>query len=111
MRRSSALGRDEALTRCERGLLRKPLQRGTVLDSGRAPREALRDEAPEISGFLGRGKFVSVSARTGNDIVGFVCDWNESGVLIDVRDGSGDATGYELLPWSSIERVSVEDAS
>jgi hypothetical protein len=71
----------------------------------------MRDEAPEIPGYLGRGNFVSVSARTGNDIAGFVCDWNEMGVLIDVRDQGGDATGYELLPWSSIERISVEDAS
>lgn len=71
----------------------------------------MRGEAPEIPGYLGRGNFVSVSARTGNDIAGFVCDWNEMGVLIDVRDQGGDATGYELLPWSSIERISVEDAS
>lgn len=76
---------------------------------GRAPREEIRTEAPEIPGFLGRGNFVSVSARTGNDISGFVCDWNETGLLIDVRDQGGDATGYELLPWSSVERVIVED--
>jgi hypothetical protein len=79
------------------------------LSSGRQPRHDLRSEAPDLGVFLERGKFVSVQARTGNDIMGFVCDWSEVGVLIDVRDQSGDATGYELLPWSSIERVSVED--
>jgi hypothetical protein len=46
-----------------------------------------------------------VSARTGNDLEGYVCDQNESGVLLDVRDSSGEATTYDFLPWSSIERV------
>ena len=68
----------------------------------------MREEAPEIPGFLGRGSFVSVSARTGNDLAGYVCDRDGSGLLLDVRDASGDATGYEFLPWSSIERVSAE---
>jgi hypothetical protein len=79
------------------------------LSSGREPRPDLRSGAPDLGAFLQRGKFVSVMARTGNDIMGFVCDWSEVGVLIDARDQSGDATGYELLPWSSIERVSVDD--
>ena len=38
---------------------------------------------------------------------GYVCDRNESGLLLDARDPSGDPTGYEFLPWSSIERVSA----
>ncbi len=69
--------------------------------------EGLRDDAPQISGFLGRGTFVFVSARTGSDTEGYVCDQNESGLLLDVRDPSGDPTTYEFLPWSSIERVSA----
>jgi hypothetical protein len=36
-----------------------------------------------------------------------VCDQNENGLLLDPRDPSGDPTGYEFLPWSSIERVSA----
>ena len=69
----------------------------------------MREGAPEIPGFLGRGSFVSVSARIGNDLSGYVCDRDGSGLLLDVRDPSGDPTGYEFLPWSSIERVSVEE--
>lgn len=69
----------------------------------------MRDDAPEISGFFSRGSFVSVSARIGNDLIGYICDRNEVGVLIDARDQSGDPTGYEFLPWASIERVSVEE--
>lgn len=69
----------------------------------------LREGAPEVSGFFGRGNFVSVSARIGNDLTGYVCDRNEVGLLIDVRDPSGEPHGYEFLPWYSIERVSVEE--
>ena len=69
----------------------------------------MREGAPEIAGFLGRGSFVSVSARIGNDLSGYVCDHDASGLLLDVRDQSGDPTGYEFLPWSSIERVSLEE--
>jgi hypothetical protein len=80
------------------------------LEGGSAgKRVGLRKGAPEIQGFFGRGSFVSVSARTGNDLAGYVCDRDGSGLLLDVRDPSGDATGYEFLPWSSIERVSVEE--
>jgi hypothetical protein len=64
--------------------------------------------APEIRGYLGRGSFVSVSARIGNDLTGYVCDRDESGLLLEVRDPSGDPHGYEFLPWSSIERISAE---
>ena len=69
--------------------------------------EGMRDDAPQIIGFLGRGNFVTVSARTGIDLRGYVCDQNESGLLLDARDQGGDPTGYEFLPWSSIERVSA----
>ena len=70
---------------------------------------SLREGAPEITGFFGRGSFVSVSARIGNDLAGYVCGRDESGLLLDVRDQSGDPTGYEFLPWSSIERVTVDE--
>lgn len=70
--------------------------------------QELRDGAPEISGFLGRGSFVSVSARIGTDLIGYVCDRDETGLLLDVRHQNGDHASYEFLPWASIERVSVE---
>ncbi len=69
----------------------------------------MREGAPDLGGFLARGSFVSVSARTGNDLAGYVCDRDGSGLLLDARDASGDPTGYEFLPWSSIERVSIEE--
>jgi hypothetical protein len=69
--------------------------------------EGMREGAPRIAEFLGRGSLVTVAARTGVDLEGYVCDQNESGLLLDARDPSGDPTGYEFLPWSSIERVST----
>lgn len=70
--------------------------------------EGMREDAPRITGFFDRGSLVTVSARTGIDLKGYVCDQNENGLLLDSRDPSGDPTGYEFLPWSSIERVSAE---
>jgi hypothetical protein len=68
---------------------------------------SMQEDAPRIEGFLGRGNLVTVSARTGVDLAGYVCDQNENGLLLDARDPSGDPSGYEFLPWSSIERVST----
>ena len=82
---------------------------GALEDENAGGTGGLRQGAPQITGFLGRGTFVVVSARTGSDLEGYVCDQNESGLLLDVRDPSGDATTYEFLPWSSIERVSAGD--
>ena len=67
----------------------------------------LREGSPRIPEAFGRGSFVSVSARVGNDVSGYVCDKDSSGLLLDVRDASGDPSGYEFLPWSSIERIKV----
>ena len=69
--------------------------------------EGMREDAPRLTDFLGRGSLIMVSARTGVDLEGYVCDQNESGLLLDSRDPSGDPTHYEFLPWSSIERVSA----
>ncbi|ABG05151.1 hypothetical protein Rxyl_2208 [Rubrobacter xylanophilus DSM 9941] len=67
----------------------------------------IREGAPDIRGFLERGSFVSVAARIGNDVSGYVCDWDGNGLLLDVRDPGGDPAGYEFLPWSSVERISA----
>jgi hypothetical protein len=76
-------------------------------DEGVENIEGMHEDAPRIEDLLGRGSLVTVSARTGVDLAGYVCDQNESGLLLDARDPSGDPTGYEFLPWSSIERVSA----
>ena len=70
--------------------------------------QGLRPGAPELGGFFGRGSRVFVSARTGNDLQGYVCGTDGNGLLLDVRDAGGDPMDYEFLPWSSIERASAE---
>ena len=79
---------------------------GDVLEDGVTG--GLRGNAPGLGGFFERGSLVSVYARTGNDLQGYVCEADGRGLLLDVRDPSGDAGDYEFLPWSSIERVSIE---
>ena len=54
-------------------------------------KEGMREDAPRIEGFLGRGSPVTVSARTGVDLEGYVCDQNENGLLLD-------AQGFERGP-------------
>ena len=70
--------------------------------------QGLKEDAPQLPEFLERGKFVSVAARTGTDLTGYVCDRDGTGILLDVRHQSGDHASYEFLPWASIERVSTE---
>ncbi len=45
----------------------------------------MREEAPEIPGFLGQGSFVSVSARTGNDLAGSEWCWNHDPARAEER--------------------------
>lgn len=71
--------------------------------------QEVKEDAPRVSEFLERGKFVSVAARIGTDLMGYVCDRDETGILLDVRHQSGDHASYEFLPWASIERVSLEE--
>jgi hypothetical protein len=89
-------------------VVRRIRDEGGALE-GKERIEGLREGAPELPGFFDRGSYVFVSARTGNDLSGYVCDRDETGLLLDVRDPSGDPGGYEFLPWSSIERVSVKE--
>jgi hypothetical protein len=67
----------------------------------------LRVGSPGVAEALGRGSSVSVFSRSGNDVTGYVCDYDGTGILVDTRDPSGDPGGYEFLPWTSVERVVV----
>jgi len=69
--------------------------------------EGLREGSPGIAEALGRGRYVSVYSRSGNDVSGYVCDYDGAGILVDARDPSGDPGDYEFLPWAGVERVVV----
>ena len=71
--------------------------------------EGLREGSPSIREGFVRGNHVSVVVRSGYDVSGYVCDHDATGLLLDLRDPSGDPGGYEFLPWSSVERVRVEE--
>ena len=88
-----------------------PGGRRSALARGRFGGEAkgLREGSPSIREAFGRGSLVSVVVRSGYDVLGYVCDHDGAGLLLDLRDPSGDPSGYEFLPWSSVERVRVQD--
>jgi len=66
-------------------------------------------QAPKVSDALKKGIFVSVTTWGGRDIVGLVCDWEQTGLLLDVRQPDADSAGYVFLPWSSIEQVAIRE--
>ena len=86
------------------------MDRETFRESSRGEAQGLRTGSPEIAGALGRGSFVSLTVKSGSDVSGYVCDKDSAGLLLDVRDPSGDPGGYEFLPWFSVERVKIQIA-
>jgi hypothetical protein len=96
-RRSDSSGSSEEAVVSERRFRGRP---------GSAPQE-LREGSPRIPEAFERGSFLSVTVRSGNDVSGYVCDRDGTGLLLDIRDASGDPHGYEFVPWSSIERVKI----
>jgi hypothetical protein len=40
-----------------------------------------------------------------------VCDREQSGLLLDVREPDADSAGYTFLPWASIEQVKVQEVA
>ncbi len=68
-------------------------------------------QAPKVSDALKKGMFVSVAAWSGREITGLVCDWERTGLLLDVREPDADSEGYVFLPWSSIEQVKIREVT
>jgi hypothetical protein len=66
-------------------------------------------QAPKVSDALKKGISVSVTTWGGRDIVGRVGDWEQTGLLLDVRQPDADSAGYVFLPWSSIEQVEIRE--
>jgi hypothetical protein len=68
-------------------------------------------QAPKISDALKKGAYVSVTTWGGREMAGLVCDREQSGLLLDVREPDADAEGYVFLPWSSVEQVKVREVA
>ena len=97
--------------RTSRGMVsgrRGALDRETFRQSSRGGAQGLRPGSPQMGQAFERGSFVSLTIRSGSDVSGYVCDRDAAGLLLDVRDPSGDPGGYEFLPWSSVERVKIQ---
>jgi hypothetical protein len=68
-------------------------------------------QPPRVSDALKKGIFVSVTTWSGREMAGLVCDREQSGLLLDVREPVADADGYVFLPWSSVEQVKVREVA
>jgi hypothetical protein len=68
-------------------------------------------QAPKVSDALKKGMVVSVATWSGREITGVVCDREQAGLLLDVREPNSDAEGFSFLPWSSIEQVRVREVA
>jgi hypothetical protein len=68
-------------------------------------------QAPKVSDALKKGVVVSITTWSGREITGVVCDREQAGLLLDVREPDADSEGYSFLPWSSIEQVKIRDVA
>ena len=68
-------------------------------------------QAPKVSDALKRGVFVSITTWGGRELAGLVCDREQTGLLLDVREPGADADGYVFLPWSSVEQVKIREVA
>ncbi len=69
------------------------------------------DQAPRVVDALKRGSSVSITTWGGREVLGSICDREQTGLLLDVRATDGGAGGYVFLPWSSIEQVIIREVS
>ena len=76
-----------------------------------AESEQRTNQAPKVADALKRGSPVSVTTWGGRELSGTVCDREQTGLLLDVREPGDTAAGYVFLPWSSIEQVAIREVS
>ena len=68
-------------------------------------------QAPKVSDALKKGIVVSVATWSGREITGVVCDREQAGLLLDVREPDAESEGYSFLPWSSIEQIRIREVT
>ena len=76
-----------------------------------ADSEQWLNQAPKVVDALKRGSLVSITTWGGRELSGTVCDREQAGLLLDVRERGDSADGYVFLPWSSIEQVVIREVS
>jgi hypothetical protein len=68
-------------------------------------------QAPKVSDALKKGMVVSISTWSSLEITGIVCDRDQAGLLLDLREPDAQSEGYSFLPWSSIEQVKIREVA
>jgi hypothetical protein len=68
-------------------------------------------QAPKVSDALKKGMIVSISTWSSLEITGIVCDRDQAGLLLDMRESDAESEGYSFLPWSSIEQVKIREVA
>ena len=68
-------------------------------------------QAPRVVDAFKRGSPVSITTWGGRELSGTVCDQEQTGLLLEVRDAGNGSGGYVFLPWSSIEQVAIQEIS
>jgi hypothetical protein len=66
-------------------------------------------QAPKVADASKKGTVVSVTTWSGREITGVVCDREQAGLLLDLREPDAESEGYSFLPWSSIEQVRIRE--
>jgi hypothetical protein len=68
-------------------------------------------QAPKVSDALKKGTVVTVATWSGREIAGVVCDREQAGLLLDVREPDAESEGFSFLPWSSIEQIRIPEVT
>jgi hypothetical protein len=76
-----------------------------------ADSEQWLNQAPKVVDALKRGSLVSITTWGGRELSGTVCDREQTGLLLDVREPGDSGDGYVFLPWSSVEQVVIREIS
>jgi hypothetical protein len=66
---------------------------------------------PRVVDALKRSSPISITTWGGRELSGTICDREQMGLLLDVREPGSSAGGYVFLPWSSIEQVAIREVS
>lgn len=86
------------------------VDQGEAYRASTAGQESLA-QAPKVSDALKKGVSVSVITWGGRELAGVVCDREQTGLLLEVREPDGGPDGYVFLPWSSVEQVNIRSVS
>jgi hypothetical protein len=63
-----------------------------------------------VADVLRRGTLLTVSATSGTQSRGYVCDRDGLGLLLDLHSVPGETTGYKFFPWSTVEHLEIHEA-